>query len=493
MDDPVDVVTGNVVLYQVDAEFPGVLPLVVRRAHRSLYRAGRWFGRRWASTLDQRLEVSPRGVFAGGDDGVILTYPHPGLGGEPVLPVAGARWRLARDGAGYTVTDPQAGIVRRFEPRSGFYLSAEGYGELPLVSVTDRAGHQIRFDYTPDGAPHSVTHDGGYQVKVLVAGNRVAALALAGAGGQGQDVPLAAYRYDEKGNLAEVINSSGQPLRYSYDEEGRLTGWDDRNGFSYRYYYDDQGRCVRAEGPGGALSGTQAYDPDNLVTTHTDAEGAVTVYQLTPQARVAAITDPLGNTARTGHDRYGRLISRTDALGRVTRWSYDPDGNLTTITRPDGSQATADYNHQNLPVVVTEPGGATWRQDYDGAGNLLWQQAPDGAVTRYAYDQRGYLAVVTNPLGATTRLECDAAGLPVRITGPDGAVTRYERDKLGRITAVTGPDGAVTRLAWTLEGRLAGRLFADGTAERFSYDGEGNLTEHLDRAAGRTGYRVRCL
>ena len=68
---------------------------------------------------------------------------------------------------GYTVTDPQAGIVRRFEPRSGFYLSADGYGELPLVSVTDRAGHQISFDYALDGAPQTITHDGGYQIKVL--------------------------------------------------------------------------------------------------------------------------------------------------------------------------------------------------------------------------------------------------------------------------------------------------------------------------------------
>jgi RHS repeat-associated protein len=487
VNDPVDAVTGKVVLYQVDAEFPGVLPLVMRRAHRSGYRAGRLFGRRWASTLDQRLEVSPRGVFAGDDEGVILSYPHPGPDREPAFPVAGARWPLRRDGDAYTVTDPQAGIVRRFEPRSGFYLSAEGYGELPLVSVTDRAGHQIRFDYTLDGAPQAITHD-GYQVKVVMAGDRIAGLVLADVGQQGQYLPLVAYRYDRTGNLTEVFNSSGQPLRYSYDDEGRLNGWEDRNGFSYRHYYDEQGRCVRGEGPGGALAGTLSYDPDNLVTTHTDAEGAVTVYQITPQCRLGAITDPLGNTTSNDYDAWGRLVARTDPLGRTTRWTYDSDGNLTAITRPDGSQTTAVYDDHNLPVVITEPGGATWRQDYDHQGHLLWQQAPDGAVTRYSYDQRGYLAAVTDPVGGITRLECDAAGLPVVVTGPDGAVTRYERDKLGRITAITGPDAAVTRLAWTLEGRLAGRMLPDGTAERFSYDGEGNLTGHLHPAAGLTRF-----
>jgi RHS repeat-associated protein len=407
--------------------------------------------------------------------------------------VASAQWPLARDDDGYTVTDPQAGIVRRFEPRSGFYLSAEGYGELPLVSVTDRAGHQIRFDYSPDGTPLAITHNGGYQINVLTAGNRIAALALADAGAQGQDVPLIAYRYDPKGNLSEVINSSGQPLRYCYDDEDRLAGWDDRNGFSYRYYYDDQGRCIRGQGPGGALSGTLSYDPDNLVTTHTDAEGAVTVYQLTPQCRLAAVTDPLGNTTRNDYDAWGRLTARTDPLGRTTGWTYDNNGNLTTITRPDGSQATAAYNHQNLPIEITEPDGATWRQDYDQAGNLLRRQAPDGTITRYTYDDRGQLTAVIDPVGAITRLECSVAGLPVVITSPEGAVTRYQRDAFGRITAITGPDGAVTRLTWTLEGRLVGRMFADGTAERFGYDSQGNLIEHLDPAAGLTRFEYGCF
>jgi RHS repeat-associated protein len=290
----------------------------------------------------------------------------------------------------------------------------------------------------------------------------------------------------ENGNLAEVINSSGQPLRLSYDEEDRLTGWQDRNGFSYRYRYDDQGRCMRGEGSDGTLNGDLAYDPDNLTTTCTDAAGAVTVYQVTRDSKIAAVTDPLGNTTSSNHNQYGRLVARTDALGRVTRWAYDQTGNLTTVTRPDGSQATATYNDQNLPVVITEPGGLTWRQDYDQAGNLLWQQSPDGAVTRYSYDDRGHLAAVTDSLGATTNVQSDGAGLPVTVTGPDGAVTRYERDTFGRVTTITAPSGAVTRLVWTLEGRLAARLLPDGAAERFSYDAEGNLSEHLNPAAGLT-------
>jgi len=134
--DPVDVATGDVLLFQDDVSLPGVLPLVIGRAYRSSWRAGRWFGPSWASSFDQRLEIGPdrvTGVFA---DGRVLCWPcRPGADGpEPVtgLPVTGPRWRLERAGHGaFTVTDPQAGLVWRFEPSRG---------ELPLVCLTDRAG-----------------------------------------------------------------------------------------------------------------------------------------------------------------------------------------------------------------------------------------------------------------------------------------------------------------------------------------------------------------
>ena len=484
--DPIDVASGDVVLAQTDLTLAGIHPVTVRRVHRSSYRAGRWFGRSWASTLDQRLEVSERAVCFAGADSAVLRYPVPGADGEPVLPVTGARWPLARHGDGYTVTDPQAGLVYRFEPRSGHYVSAAGHGDLPLVSITGRSGHRIGFEHAADGAPLSVTHDGGYRVLVLVAGSRVTGLDLAGAGPSGGDLPLIRYGYDDAGNLAEIINSSGRPQRLSYDVDGRLTGWQDRNGWSYRYGYDEQGRCVRGEGPDGTLSAALSYDRDRLVTTHTDAAGAISIYELTDRYQVCAASDPAGHVTRSDYDASGRLVSRTDPLGRTTTWSYDGAGNLAAITRPDGSRVTASYDGANLPVLVTEPGGALWRQDYDAAGNLVRCAAPGGAVTRYSYDPRGHVERVTGPTGAVTRVTCDAAGLPAEATGPDGSVTRWERDGFGRVVAFTEADGAVTRLAWTFEGQLASRTFPDGTAERFSYDGEGNLVAHVSPAAGLT-------
>ena len=44
------------------------------------------------------------------------------------------------------------------------------------------------------------------------------------------------------GNLTEVTNSSGLPLRFAYDGEGRVTSWTDTNDRGYTYEFDDQDR-----------------------------------------------------------------------------------------------------------------------------------------------------------------------------------------------------------------------------------------------------------
>lgn len=482
--DPIDVVTGDVVLAAADLSLPGALPLVVRRRHRSSWRAGRWFGPSWMSSFDQRLQVSGDRVIGVFDDGRVLVWPRPDDGGdapgEEELPVAGAPWALRRhDGGGWTVTDRQRGLTWWFDHRDGYFWSAAGEGELPLVAVTDRAGHEISFGYDENGAPAGIRHSGGYHVRVLVMGGQITGLAC------GETVFR--YGYDADGHLAEVVNGSGQPLRYFYDPAGRLTGWQDRTGSAYQYRYDPAGRCVRGDGPGGALSGAVRYDPEGQTTTWTDAAGAVTTYHL-DGAYVVAMNDPLGQLSRWRHDRRGQLTEHTDPLNRVTRYGYDAAGDLRVVTRPDGGQARADYDERGLPVRLTDPAGHTWEQDYDERGQRISLTAPDGGVTRFGYDDHSHLACITDPEGSVTVVRCDPAGLPAEMTRPDGGRTRIERDPVGRVTRITGPDGAVTRLTWTWDGRPASRVFPDGTSEFWDYDADGHLTRHLTPAGGLTRY-----
>ncbi len=234
--DPVDVSSGEVVLSQTDVELPGALPLVIKRTHVLSYRAGRFYGRSWASTFDQRLEFDDDGVVFVADDGMVLVYPRVPEEGE-VLPVTGPRWPLAATADGWCVTDRTSGRILHFAA-----------GDNPvrrLTAVTDRNGNRFDLDRDAVGCVTAVRHSGGYHIEVDTDRDRITELRLRHRAEATTTTRLVRYRYDDAGLLAEVVNSSGRSLRFSYDDQSRLVRWTDRNGHWYHYFYDDAGRRRR--------------------------------------------------------------------------------------------------------------------------------------------------------------------------------------------------------------------------------------------------------
>jgi RHS repeat-associated protein len=483
-DDPVDVVTGEMFLPQRDLALPGLLPLVLERVHLSNHRKGRWFGRSWASTLDQRIEVDADGVHYAAPDGVVLHYPTPSWPGQSVLAVEGARWPLTWDEEEDTfrIEQPESGRTLHFPPGA-----APGIAR-PLAAVSDRNGNRIMFVYDQDGVPMDVVHSGGYHVVIesigTSAGVRIAALRLAG-GGQ-PDTTIVSFGYDARGRLTDVVNSSGQPVIFEYDNQDRITSWTDRNGYRYEYHFDESGRVVRAQGTNGFLTATFDYDLAAHYTTLTDSLGFATVYYWNEQNQVVKAVDPLGGETRTEQDRYGRLLSSTDPLGNTTRFVRDDQGDPVWIERADGSGIAVEYNELRLPVRVIGPDEATWWYTYDERGNLTSVNDPLGAITGYSHGERGEVLAMTDALGQVTWYESNAAGLPVSVTDPLGARTQVERDAFGQISELMDALGAVCRLGWTVEGRPAWQVTPDGAREEWAYDGEGNLLEHRDANGGLT-------
>lgn len=488
--DPVDLASGEVLLSQTDVELPGVLPLVLSRTHLSSYAEGRSFGSSWASTVDQRLEVSPDGVVFVGAAGVLLVYPLPALDGDAVFAEEGPRWPLRFTADGFVLEDLDSRQFLNFPGPVGEL--GEVPAEMMLHAINDRNGHRIDFARDVDGVLTEVRHSGGYRIAVTTVDGCVTRYSLRangdlsadggtdGGGDVGESVPIRRFGFDETGNLAEVINPSGLALRFSYDAAGRLTEWVDRNGMWYRYHYDEQGRCVVAEGAGGRLTTSLSYDRQNMVTTETNSLGHLTSYHLNDALQVVKTVDPLGAETVSEFDRYDRLLSSIDPLGRRTSFEYTEAGDLARVTRPDGSQRVAEFNDQHLPLTVVDPDGAVWRREFDAAGNLRTEPDPAGATTHYAYDAAGHLTSIVDAHGAATTIACDAVGLPISVVNPLGANTFYQRDGFGRVVRITDPVGGATRMSWTVDGHLVSRTEPDGTTESWTYDGEGNQVEHID-------------
>ncbi|MFH7338156.1 putative T7SS-secreted protein [Streptomyces sp. KHY 26] len=472
--DPIDLATGRMYLPQTDVVLPGVLPLLLKRRVESGYHLGRWFGPSWSSTLDQRLEIDAEGVVFVTEDGLLLSYPHPAPG-LPTLPSHGPRRPLDRVDGGYTITDP--------ETRRTWHFSDRTENLAVLEQVDDRNGNWITFEYDTEGTPLAVFTSAGQGVRITTDSGRVTSYRLATTG---EDLKRFSYT---DGNLTEVVNSSGLPLRFGYDDRGRVTSWTDTNDRSYTYAYDDRDRCVAEGGAAGHMALRLTYgDPDPATglrtTTATTGEGHTRRYLVNAAWQVVAENDPLGATTSYVRDRYNRLLSTTDPLGRTTSFRYDEAGNLASAVRPDGREARAEYNSLGLPVKLVNPDGTTVRQTFDARGNRTSVTDPTGGTTHFTYNEAGHPTSVTDPLGSTTTITCDRAGLPLTVTDPLGAVTRYTRDAFGRPATITDPTGATTLLEWSVEGHLTRRTAADGTTETWTYDGEGNCTTHTDPLGG---------
>lgn len=477
--DPVDIASGEMVLSQTDLALPGILPLVLRRTHISGYRYGHCFGPSWASTLDERLELTGSGAVWAREDGSLLVYPQLPCGpGEEVLPLEGERIALTfvqRSALGvvtYATTDVRAGITRRFTGNP--YASTSVYW---LGEIEDRHGNALQFARDDDGRPATVLHEGGYRIRVTSDTHigRVTALDLRTPDGP---VRVASFGYNADHDLDAVSGAREVPLRFTYDDEHRVTSWTDRNGHTYGYVYDPTGRVVETVGPDGALSSRFAYDTAARETRFTDSTGALTLTRLNHLGQTVSETDPLGHTVRFEWDRYDNLLSRTDQLGHTARFTYDDAGNLTIVHYPDGRQASTAYNALHLPETITGPDGTVWRQTFDQRGNRTAVVAPDGTSATYTYDSTGAAATVTFPTGETETRTNDQAGLTLSVRDGQGATYTVRRDAFGQPYESIDPADSVTRLEWTADGWLSRRTAPDGTSEVWTYDEEGNCLTH---------------
>ncbi|MBB5906806.1 RHS repeat-associated core domain-containing protein [Actinoalloteichus hymeniacidonis] len=472
--DPVDVVTGEMVLAQSDLTVDGWLPLVLDRTHLSSYRSGRLFGPSWSSTLDQRIEITPTGPRYHAADGMVLHYPVIAAGADG-LPIEGPRIVLSHhaDG-GYSLALPES-------DRELIFAAATDASHLhPLRAIVDVSGHHIEVARDAAGLPTEVRHSAGYRVRVSNQGGRITGFHLVDE--NDGETEVARFDYDDVGRLAEVTNSSGAPMVFHYDGAGRITSWRDRTGVEYRYDYDGEGRCVRTSGTGGFVSGVFTYDSRARVSTYANALGATKTFRFDDAGRVESETDSLGNTTAYTWDTHDRLLTRTDPHGGVTTQTWDAAGDLVSVTHPDGTRTETVYTQRHRPLRRIEPDGAVHRWEYDSSGALRAEIEPTGATTSYAYEADQI--IVTDALGGVTRTRFDNRGLVVATTDPAGSTTTFEYDAFARLTAGTEPTGETTRFGWTVEGLPAWETGPDGRTQTWSYDGEGNCVEHVD-AQGR--------
>ncbi|WP_420457101.1 RHS repeat-associated core domain-containing protein [Rubrivirga sp.] len=532
--DPVDAISGEVVIDAVDVELPGPLPLQLGRTWMTGSTFEGRFGPGWTSTLDASVLVNRA-------QGVAVLRLESGAVVELVLPAPGAEtWardlgvRLIAEASAVAAVsgDGQAGAppvlggpasvwpmpaetpVRRYRAlfddgtslvfgRAGtvYWPDAERSGQLwALARIEDAAGNAITIE--PDDRGLAITDSAGRRLDVETdRAGRVVAIAGPDPDGRRQPAVLAQFAYDGEGRLVSARDATGEPERYHHDADGRIVAETFRGGARFHWEYraftspdgDLETRCVRAwgetpDGRDGLLDYTFDYDLDEGVTRVTDTRGGVTVVDYGADGRVREATDPLGRVTRYAYDpNTGARTAVTDPLGHTTRFGYTRDGDLAQIAAPDGATWQLAYDDARRPTSFTDPSGSTWTRAYDDAGRLAEETDPTGATTRYRYDARGLPTEIEDALRQSVLLTWDAAGQLVATTDRTGATTRYAYDALGRLTSRVDAEGGETVFVYDTAGRLlrrtdrvAGQERGPSRTTRFAYDAAGNVAAVTD-------------
>ena len=478
--DPVDVVTGQVVLEETDLVLPGVLDLVVSRTYLSSYRWGLAFGDCWGSSLDVRCQVDRDTITVFDEDGSVIRMRRPPGPQVSTSYDRGRRWVAWTASAGADAKQPTVLTILDTETwqRREFARPRAATDPWRVNAIIDRFGSRV--DYVRDRQDRTVElrHSGGYRVAIAWESNRVSRLDVMT--GDSESLTVRRFAYDRAGRLSSVMNGSGLETSFEYTSGGLLKGWKDRNGTTYQYRYDQQDRCVETIGTDGIMSGSFAFDERGRTTTHTDSNGASTAFEYNEAGLVTAVVDALGGRRETQWDQHHQLTQVTEPDGATYRFDYDEFGNQVRAVDPVGRTTTTTFTADRQIASITLADGATTSYQYQGQA-LIAVTDPLGATTRFQRARSGAVTQVTDPAEVTQHFEVDRAGLTIAAADASGARTRIDRDLRGRPIRIHDPVGGTVVQEWSVDSQPTKVTHQDGSEEQWTWDGEGNLRSHVDQ------------
>ena len=315
------------------------------------------------------------------------------------------------------------------------------------------------------------------------------------------------FAHDANGNMTRVTLPDTTTRSFGYDNRHLMTSETDARNLTTTRQYDFTGRFIQSTRPDGSTRQVTNMQSVGLVDLGSGLGSAANPAPFVrPNAAISTFTDGNGHVEIFETDRFGKLTRMTDANGLTTITDRDADGNAIRTVRPDGSEILRTFDRNGNLLTVTEAfNGAMTTNTYDSTFSLLTSRTdpqgnrttftPDsngsvvqrtndlGHVTTMAYNPRGLLTRSTDPNGLVMIFTYDAAGLlisQIETPPPGGGLTRrttLTHDAAGQITQVLTPGGISLTMDYDPNGRLIRVTDNLNQKIEFAHDGEGNLIQ----------------
>uniref|UniRef100_UPI0021D9D696 DUF6531 domain-containing protein n=1 Tax=Pseudomonas sp. RIT-PI-S TaxID=3035295 RepID=UPI0021D9D696 len=525
---PVDLTTGRKVIPdETDFSLPGLMPIEWSRFYASDLRVPSALGQGWILPWEQSLRRSGSFVYLTDNQG--RSVPFVDLQpGERIYNPHEQVYLVCTEGGHY--------LLQTLDNIFFYFGEVPNTNTpVPLLRIENALGHFLHFTRSVDGTLTDISATGGVRVH-LHYDHPLGRLSDVKRVVDNQAVEtLVHYRYDDNGQLIEVINRNGDSVRRFSYANGVMASHSNALGLTCHYrweHVDGQPRVAEHWTSDGEhfhlrynveqrsswatdVLGRELeirYNQDHRVIASRDFGGERYAIDLDAYGNMTGLTLPDGNRLRFTYDEYARLLEEVDPLGRAIRYRYHHLTTLvTSIAYPDGSVWKATYDAKGNLIAETDALGHTTEYlngddglphtiiDATGKSKYLWWntlaqverfQDCSGKSTCYRYDDRQHLIAVTDALHQTTTLARKPDGEVLRIEHPDGTAETFTYNPLGQVLTHTDGKGQTTRLLRTARGLPASRQDAKGQRIRYEYDKALRLTALVNEnnAAYQFGY-----
>ena len=437
------------------------------------------YGNGWSLGYEMRYIEDSLGIIIEQGDGRQDLYTRYGNNFEApagvfsTLTMEGNGYKLtAKDGSYYRFTDLVSKKVTQIANRYGNALNLS-YENGRLTSIADINGRTIQFQWNSDTLMTQMSTS--------------------------FDDRVWTYAYDEQKNLTSVTDPMNHTVYYAYNRDNRIKTFIDAEGYSTHitynddgqahriktdltdksiryelaqhrtvfvdylpdgnnqfssYIWDDQGRVIEKVGNCCGFSSKLAYDDDNNVIRHEDANGHVTLYTYDQNGNMLSSTDALGNTEHyTYESTYNNMTSYTDKKGNLYTFTYDNNGNLTASNGPMNTTTHYTYNQYGEVLTATDANNNTTHYLYDTYGNLSSTTDALGHITAMTHSVQGMVKSVTDPKMGVTQFVYNRVNQLTQATNPLNHAFAMEYDSKGNIVKVTNALSQSTMITYNALGQ----------------------------------------
>jgi len=464
-----------------DFVLPGVLPIEWTRTYRSNFGAHDErgpLGPRWTTPWHASFEVLNDKLVYHDATGRSLDYPSLAIGHAHYDPIEQST--ITR------LSGTQIAIARGEELKETYEREESRF---LLTKVADRSGNALVLTYT-NGLLASIANTAG-AVAVLTHDEhgRITEITLHDDAGE-PTRRLAAYTYDESGDLTQAVDEDNATRTYAYSHH-LITRYSDRTGRGMNLQWDSthlDARAIREWADDGSFDTRLEWHERLRLTFVTDALGRTTQQYYDVDGYPYRIVHADKTEEWFFRDAAKNVTRRVHADGSEEHFTWDARSNLSSHTARDGRIEYFVHDDRDNLTGIQDAEGYRWERYYDSKGRVAEATDPLGRVTKYAYNAAGLPVEITDPKGGKKQIAWRPDGQIESFTDCSGKATAWTYDDHARLAAVQNAAGETTRYEY--EGsQLIALVRPDKTRETFERDAEGRLLVHTDALKRQTRYR----